>query len=249
MTDPSEPLAGWSPPPVPPRAALEGAFVRLEPLAPGHAPDLWAAVAGHDALWRFLPYGPFPDPAAHAAQVAIWARSDDPLFLALVDRATGRAGGVAAWLRIAPVMGSIEIGHICLSPALAGSRAATEAWALMMGWAFGAGYRRVEWKCDALNLPSRRAAQRLGMAFEGVHRQAAVVKGRNRDTAWFSVIDGEWPALRAAFATWLAPGSFDAAGRQRMALSALTRPLLAARDPALQADPGPGALPAGPGGG
>lgn len=234
--DPSDtPLAGWQPPPAPPRAALDGAFVRLEPLAVAHVPDLWAAIAGHDGLWQFLPYGPFPDAAAYGAQVAVWAGSADPLFFALVDRGTGRAGGVASWLRIAPAAGSIEIGHICLSPAIAGSRAATEAWALMMGWAFDAGYRRVEWKCDAANLPSRRAAQRLGLAFEGVHRQAAVVKGRNRDTAWFAAIDGEWPALRAAFAAWLSPANFDGAGRQVLALSGMTRPLLAARDPALEA--------------
>ncbi|HMO08961.1 MAG TPA: GNAT family protein [Paracoccaceae bacterium] len=218
---------------MPPRAPLQGAWVRLEPLEPAHAPDLWSAVAGHDSLWDYMPYGPFATAGEHAAWIAAQAASRDPLFFALVDRSTGKAGGVASWLRIAPAAGSIEIGHICLGPRIAGSRAATEAWAQMMGWAFGAGYRRVEWKCNAANLPSRRAAQRLGMAFEGVHRQAAVVKGRNRDTAWFSVIDGEWPALRAALAEWLSPANFDADGRQRKALSGLTRPLLAAADPAL----------------
>jgi RimJ/RimL family protein N-acetyltransferase len=231
--DPNAPLPGWTPPPRPPRAPMEGRYVRLEPLAPSQAADLHAAYAGHDALWDYMPYGPFASASDYAAWIGTVAEGNDPLFLALVDRATGRAGGVASYLRIAPEAGSIELGHIALSPRLQGSRAATEAWFLMMGWAFAAGYRRFEWKCNALNLASRRAAERLGLSYEGTFRQAAVVKGRNRDTAWFAAIDGDWPALGAAFETWLDPANFDADGRQRQRLSDLTRPLLAARDPAL----------------
>jgi RimJ/RimL family protein N-acetyltransferase len=211
-----------------------GRYVRLEPLAAAHAGDLHAAFAGHDRLWDYMPYGPFPSAADYAAWVGSVAGGGDPLFLALVDRAAGRAGGVASYLRIAPEAGTIELGHIALSPALQGSRAATEAWFLMIGWAFAAGYRRFEWKCNALNIASRRAAQRLGLSYEGTFRQAAVVKGRNRDTAWFAAIDGEWPELRAAFEAWLDPANFDAEGRQRQRLSELTRPLLAADDPALE---------------
>ena len=133
------------------------------------------------------------------------ATGTDPLFYVIRQRDTGHCGGVAAYLRIAPQAGSIEVGHINLSPELNRSRASTEAMFLMMDWAFRAGYRRYEWKCDALNMPSRRAAQRLGFSYEGVFRQAAIVKGRNRDTAWFSVIDTEWPALREAYARLAGP--------------------------------------------
>ena len=149
------------------------------------------------------------------------------------DLDTGLCGGVASYLRITPEAGSIEVGHICIAPELAQSRAFTEAMFLMMQWAFAAGYRRYEWKCDACNMPSRRAAQRLGFSYEGIFRQAGVVKGRNRDTAWFAVIDAEWPALREAFLAWLAPQNFDAAGRQKERLSDLTQLVRAGSDPAL----------------
>ena len=225
-------VPGWTPPPRPEAVAIEGQYARLEPLAQAHAAGLHTAYAGADALWDYLPYGPHADPAAQAAWVADWAGREDPVFFAIRDRdAGGRIGGVASFLRIQPEAGSIEVGHINFGPALQGSRAATEAMALMMGHAFALGYRRYEWKCDALNLASRRAAARLGLSYEGVFRQAAVVKGRNRDTAWFAAIDREWPALSAAFEAWLDPGNFDAAGRQRRRLSDLTRPILAARDP------------------
>lgn len=217
-------LPDWVPPPAPGPEVIEGRWVRLERLsADRHAAELFEAFAGNDALWDYLPYGPFASAAAYHHWVRGMEGRADPFFYALVDRATGRAAGVAAWLRITPVAGSIEIGHICLSPALQRGRAATEAMALMMGWAFGAGYRRYEWKCDALNAPSRAAASRLGFTFEGTFRQATVVKGRNRDTAWYSVIDGEWPALAEAFRLWLSPANFDSAGRQRERLSDLTR--------------------------
>jgi RimJ/RimL family protein N-acetyltransferase len=154
---------------------------------------------------------------------------DDPLFFAIVDRTTSAPLGVASWLRIDPRAGSIEVGHLHFSPRLQRTPHATEAMFLMMQRAFELGYRRYEWKCDALNAPSRAAAQRLGLSFEGVFRQAWVVKGRNRDTAWYAAIDTEWPALRAAFTPWLDPANFDAAGRQRTRLSDLTGPILVRR--------------------
>jgi RimJ/RimL family protein N-acetyltransferase len=216
-----DPLPGWTPPPAPPAdLRLAGRTVRLEPLVPAHAPALHAAFAGHDALWDYMAYGPFPDAAAYAGWIAGAAGGDDARFLALCAAAGGRPFGVAAFLRIAPRDGCIEIGHVCIAPAGQRSTAATEAMALMLGWAFAAGYRRCEWKCNALNAASRRAAVRLGFRFEGVFRQHMVVKGRNRDTAWYAVTDREWPACRAAFARWLDPANFDAGGRQRTALSA-----------------------------
>ena len=227
-------VPGWQPPPRPGRLAIEGAHVLLEPLdADLHAADLHRAFSGHDALWDWMPYGPFASAARYHRWIREAGMGEDPLFLAFRDRATGRCGGVAAWLRITPEMGTIEVGHICLAPELARSRAATEGLFLMMRAAFGMGYRRYEWKCNALNLPSRRAAQRLGFSFEGVHRQAMVVKGRNRDTAWFSILDGEWPALAEAYGAWLAPSNFDAEGRQRERLSDLTALTRPDRDPVL----------------
>src|SRR5262249_33934826 len=151
---------------------------------------------------------------------------DDPLFFAFVDRTDGRPAGLVSYLRITPAAGSIEVGHIHYAPRLQRSPAATEAMFLMMKQAFETGYRRYEWKCDALNAPSRAAAQRLGLSFEGIFRQATVYKGRNRDTAWYAAIDSEWPALREAFLTWLAPDNFDEEGQQRSRLSDLTRPIL-----------------------
>jgi RimJ/RimL family protein N-acetyltransferase len=233
MRDIGAPVPDWRPPPAPPRAPFEGRYVRLEPLAASHAGELFAAYAGADAVWEYLGYGPFASEADYADWIAAAASGSDPLFFALRDLGTGQAAGVASYLRIQPQAGSIELGHIALSPALQRSRAATEAWFLMMDWAFSAGYRRFEWKCNALNLASRRAAERLGLSYEGIFRQALIVKGRNRDTAWFAAIDGEWPALRAAFLRWLAPANFDTSGRQRERLAGLTRPILAARDPAL----------------
>jgi RimJ/RimL family protein N-acetyltransferase len=224
----------WSPPPRPDRTALDGRLVRLEPLdADRHAFDLQAAFSGHDALWDYMPYGPFASGSAYHR----WAREreggEDPRFFVMRSRDTGQAGGIASYLRITPEAGSIEVGHICIAPMLQRGVAATEAMFLMMDWAFRAGYRRYEWKCNALNLASRRAAQRLGFSFEGVFRNHMIVKGRNRDTAWFSVIDSEWPALAEAYAVWLAPANFDAKGRQRERLSDLTRLVRAASDPAL----------------
>jgi RimJ/RimL family protein N-acetyltransferase len=161
------------------------------------------------------------------------AGQPDPFFYAVRNAESGSWEGVASFLRVNPQAGSIEVGHINYAPALQRTRAGTEAMYLMMRWAFEAGYRRYEWKCNALNLGSRRAAQRLGFSYEGVFRQAAVIKGRNRDTAWFAAIDSEWPALREAFEAWLSPSNFDADGQQKERLGDLTRLVRVASDPAL----------------
>ena len=234
MVDPGQKIQGFVPPAHPGGRVLEGRHVRLEPLeAEAHAGDLYRAFAPDDRLWDYLGYGPFPGAAAYHRWVKDHESSTDPVFLALRNRATGHCGGVASFLRIDQPNGVVEVGHICIGPEMQRTRAATEAMFLMMQWAFDAGYRRYEWKCNALNLPSRRAAQRLGFSFEGVFRQHMIVKGHNRDTAWFSVIDREWPALREAFTAWLAPANFDAGGQQREKLSDLTRLTRPARDPAL----------------
>jgi len=209
----------------PPRSTQEGRYCRLVALDPAHhAQSLYEAnsldTAGH--MWTYLPYGPFADIATYRQMLDKAAASTDTLFFTIIDTATARAVGLAAYLRIDPAMGTIEVGHLSFSPLLQRRPAATEAMFLMMQTAFALGYRRYEWKCNALNEPSRRAAIRLGFQFEGVFRQAAVYKQRNRDTAWYSIIDGEWPALRAAFTTWLAPDNFEADGLQRRSLSSLT---------------------------
>ncbi len=228
------PVPGWTPPPTPTGEVLEGQYVRLERMeADCHAADLHRAYSGHDRLWDYMPYGPFSSAAAYHRWVKEAASGADPLFYVLRDKATGHCGGVASYLRITPAAGSIEVGHICLSPEIAKGRAWTEAMFLMMDWAFRNGYRRYEWKCNALNMASRRAAQRLGFSYEGIFRQAAVIKGRNRDTAWFAVIDAEWLALREAYEAWLSPRNFDAAGQQKERLSDLTRLVRAADDPGL----------------
>ena len=215
-------LPGFQPPPRPPRAPLAGRWCRVEPLsAAAHAADLWNAYAedAEGRVWTYLASGPFRSDAEFAAFVGSREPSSDPLFYAIVDADTGRAAGMASYLRIEPAHGSIEVGHLAFAPRLQRTRAATEAMYLMMWQAFGLGYRRYEWKCDALNAPSRRAAERLGFRHEGTFRQATVYKGRNRDTAWYSIIDAEWPAQAARFEAWLDPGNFDAAGRQRRPLS------------------------------
>ncbi|CQR41320.1 conserved hypothetical protein [Thiomonas sp. CB3] len=220
-----QPVPGFIAPPPPARTALIGATCTLEPADPQrHAAELYAAqvLDARGDGWNYLPYGPFASALDYQAWMQATCLGQDPLFFAIVDSGTGRATGLASYLRITPAAGSIEIGHLYFSPLLQRRRAATEALYLLMDQAFALGYRRLEWKCDALNAASREAARRLGFSFEGVFRQAAVVKGRNRDTAWFSIIDGEWPALRAAFTRWLAAENFDEKGRQRERLSALT---------------------------
>ncbi|MEE1568266.1 MAG: GNAT family protein, partial [Arenicellales bacterium] len=179
-----------------------------------------------DRNWTYLPYGPFATPADYHTWVDSVAGARDPMFFAIIDLATGRAVGVASYLRIKPQQGSIEVGHIHLSPLLQRTPTATEAMYLMMKLAFDLGYRRYEWKCDALNAVSRKAALRLGLSFEGIFRQATVYKQRNRDTAWYAAIDQEWPELEKAFTFWLNPSNFDPAGHQRVSLSSLTAGIL-----------------------
>lgn len=224
-------LPSWTPPPSPPREPLVGRHCRLEPMDVRFAADLHAAnLLDREARnWTYLAYGPFADEHAYRRWLVATCLGADPHFFAVLDP-SGRPVGVAAYLRIDPAHGVIEVGHIHFSPALQRAVAATEAMYLMMKRVFDLGYRRYEWKCDALNAPSRAAALRLGFSFEGVFRQAAVYKGRNRDTAWYSMLDGEWPERARAFTTWLDPANFDDAGRQRVSLRALTRPLLACAD-------------------
>lgn len=236
MTEESRPvgpaLENWQVPPTPTGAVLDGRYMRLEPLSvTAHTAPLFAAFKGHDWVWDYMPAGPFATQPAFEDWMRGATAQDDILFYAIYDKARAAFGGAASYLRIKPGSGSIEVGYIAMSPQLQRTRAATEAMYLMMKWAFEAGYRRYEWKCDALNRPSRRAAQRFGFSYEGVFRQATVVKGRNRDTAWFAMIDSEWPALDAAYQRWLAPGNFDETGQQRDRLSDLTRPVRAADDP------------------
>ncbi len=224
------PVPGWSPCPPPPREAMEGSFCRVEPLEPArHAADLFAAnrADAEGRIWTYLPYGPFATLEDYTAWMEQTCRGDDPLFHAIVDKASGKASGVASYLRITPAQGVIEVGHINYSPALQRTPAATEAMYLMMARVFDElGYRRYEWKCNALNEGSRRAALRLGFSFEGIFRQALVTKGRNRDSAWFSILDSEWPAAKAAFQAWLDPANFDDSGKQKRGLKDLrgTRP-------------------------
>jgi RimJ/RimL family protein N-acetyltransferase len=217
-------LSGWNAPSRPPRTPMSGAYCRVEPLdAERHATELFESnrldTAGK--MWTYLAYGPFDTPEAYRAWVQRMSTSDDPLFFAVIDSASARAVGVASYLRIDPPNGAIEVGHIAYSPPLRQTRAATEAMYLMMQRAFALGYRRYEWKCDALNAASRAAAQRLGLSYEGVFRQASVYKGRNRDTAWYAAIDRDWPRLDAAFRRWLNPENFDTDGRQRVRLEDL----------------------------
>ncbi len=217
----------WTPARRPQKAPLTGTTVRLEPLDPArHGRPLFLAshdeAGAADQLFRYLPYGPFAGYDEFNAWLDQHAASTDPMFYAVVDAATGTPRGMASYLRMVPEHGVIEIGHIWFSPGLQRTRQATEAIYLMSRHVFDdLGYRRLEWKCDALNEPSRRAAARFGFTYEGVFRQHLVVKGRNRDSAWFSIVDGEWPLIRAAFEAWLAPENFDAAGVQRRSLAVI----------------------------
>ena len=209
----------------PPRKTVIGGTVRLEPLAPdAHGSDLYAVSKDDPDIWTYLAKGPFGSDQEMRSWLEACAASSDPLFFAVVDAETGRAVGMVSFLRIEPEHGVIEIGHIWFSNLLRRTRAASEAIFLMLHLAFDdLGYRRVEWKCNAGNAASRRAAERFGFAYEGTFLQHLIVKGRNRDTAWYSIIDGEWPAVRAALEAWLAPANFDAEGRQRRPLSEMIR--------------------------
>jgi len=228
-----EPVTDWVAPRFPDASVIEGQWCRLERLNERHADALFRANAEDDAIWDYLPYGPFPSEAGYIRWVGEMAAARDPQFYAVVERETGLASGVLSYLRITPEMGVIELGHINFARRLSRSTAATEAMILMISWAFKAGYRRFEWKCDALNIPSRRAAERLGLSYEGIFRQAVIVKGRNRDTAWFAATDKDWPGLQVAYEAWLAPTNFDDEGRQKERLSDLTRLVRCASDPVL----------------
>jgi RimJ/RimL family protein N-acetyltransferase len=217
----------WRPVPRPEPTVLEGRHVRLRPLdaladaqalhAESHPP------AGDPDLWVYMSNGPYRDPAEFREALAVDERSEDPLFFTLLHLPDERPAGIASYLRITPEHGVIEIGHIWFGASLRKSTAATEAIYLLAARAFDElGYRRLEWKCNALNQASRRAAERFGFAFEGVFRRHMVVKGRNRDTAWYAITDDEWPAIRDAFKAWLSPENFDETGRQRRRLGELT---------------------------
>ncbi len=205
----------------PERTVIDGRFVRLEPLdAARHAPALWRNVQGDQRVWDYLFDVPPPDLPSLEADLARKAASDDPLFWTIVDRVSGEAQGYATLMRVEPGHRVIEVGNILFTPALQRKPGATEAMSLLAGHVFDdLGYRRYEWKCNALNAPSRAAALRLGFTFEGVFRQHMIVKGRNRDTAWFSMLDTEWPRVKRGFAAWLAQDNFDTEGRQRRPLS------------------------------
>lgn len=214
----------------PGRSILEGQYVRVEPLHPSeHLNDLWTA--SHDGddsdrLWDYMGYGPFPDPDAFKTWLRGCSAASDPVFHVIRDKNTGNASGMASYLNIRPHDGVIEVGHIWLGPALQRTRAATEGLYLLIRHAMDdLGYRRMEWKCNALNDASRAAARRLGFAYEGTFYQATIAKGRNRDTAWFSILDGEWPAIRANFETWLSADNFDGDGRQITSLGEMNHTL------------------------
>lgn len=211
-------VRGWSGAQYPTGEPMVGQYCRVERLdAQRHADELFEANSTDPtgANWTYLPYGPFPTVGDYRTWVADVASREDPMFHTVLDLTTGKSTGVASLLRISTSDGSIEVGHINFSPLLQRTRASTEAMFLMMAsvlddW----GYRRYEWKCNALNAPSMAAARRLGFTYEGTHRNAKVVKGRNRDTAWFSIIDEEWPPIKRRFQRWLDPANFDASGRQ-----------------------------------
>ena len=216
-------VAGWTARPMPPRTAMAGRLCRVEPLDPDrHAAALHAAFAAdrEGRLWTYLPYGPFARVEDFRAHIASAWSGPERVVHAVVDLASDRPAGVASYLNIDAAAGSIEVGGITYAPVLARSAAATEAMYLMMRRAFDElGYRRYAWQCNALNAASRAAAARLGFRYEGTWRQASVTKGRTRDTAWFSILDAEWPERRAAFERWLDPANFDRDGRQRARLA------------------------------
>jgi len=214
----------YTPASLPENRPLQGQYCRLEPFdLARHSTGLFEAYRLDEAgkNWTYLPFSGFDDPASFTAWAKETCTKPDPFFYAVIDPESGQAIGLASFLRINPAAGSIEVGWINFSPLLQGTRASTEAMYLMMQEAFRMGYRRYEWKCDSLNGPSKRAAKRLGFTIEGIFRQAMVYKGRNRDTAWYSVLDGEWPALQARFQRWLSPENFTKNNQQIQPLRAV----------------------------
>lgn len=222
-------LEGWEGAKRPERAVLDGKYCRLEPLdVARHSAELFSAFQEDRSgrIWTYLPVGPFKNRDDFEHWLAKASASDDPLFFAIVDRDSGAAAGIASYLRIEPAVGTIEVGFITYSPRLQKTRAATDAMFQLMAHAFDElGYRRYEWKCDVLNAASRKAADRLGFAYEGLFRQATIYKSRNRDTAWYSVIDSEWPSLRSAYEVWLSEDNFDESGQQRRSMTSLLEAL------------------------
>lgn len=217
-------------PPPPPHETIEGKFCRLEPLSvEKHAEEVYAAdsLDKEGRSWTYLSYGPFPTLESYKEWLGPMSKSKDPLFFAIVDLKIGKAVGVVSYLRVFPDAASIEIGHVHFSPLLQRTTAATEAIYLLLKNAFDLGYRRLEWKCDSLNEKSCNAAVRLGHTFEGIFRQARVYNGRNRDTAWYSMIDDEWEKLKLCFLQWLDASNFDVNGTPLSSLSALTKQALA----------------------
>ncbi len=225
---PVPPLSNWKPVLLPRREPIQGRTAALEPLdAARHAAPLWRAVQGRDELWQWLFDGPFATEADFTADIVQKQSAADRIFYAIIPAATGQAAGYASYMRMEPANGVIEVGNILYSPALQRTTAATEAMYLMACHVFeDLGYRRYEWKCNAENAPSRRAAQRLGFTYEGIFRQHMVVKGRNRDTAWFAMLDSEWPARKAVFEAWLAPGNFDGGANQVRSLAQFSMPIV-----------------------
>jgi RimJ/RimL family protein N-acetyltransferase len=224
----SNDLSTWQPRPRPTRKILDGRYVRLEPLsAAKHGDDLYAASAVADGAARFawLPEMPPTSRAEFQPWLEKAEASEDPLYFAIIDKASGKAVGRQTLMRIDPANGVIEIGHVYWGPGLARTRGATEAQYLFARYVFeDLGYRRYEWKCNNANLPSKRAAERFGFSFEGLFRQHMVVKGENRDTAWYAMLDKDWPALSRAYTAWLDPENFDGAGQQKQRLEDL-RPM------------------------
>jgi RimJ/RimL family protein N-acetyltransferase len=216
------PVDDPTPAPRPGPVTLKGRYGRLEKLTPAHTMDLWAAFAGHDEVWTYIGAdGPFATAAEFVPCIERRAAADDPYAYAIID-AADRAVGYVTLLRIVPEMRVIEVGHVLYSPALQRTPLGTETQYLLARYVFETlGYRRYEWKCDALNAPSRRAALRYGFVYEGTFRQNMIAKGRNRDNAWFSMLDTEWPVRKRNFERWLAPENFDNEGRQKISLAAL----------------------------
>ncbi|WP_342076601.1 GNAT family protein [Yoonia sp. SS1-5] len=215
------PLTQWRGCAPMPTTPIVGRYCDVVPLNPAHGDDLFATYQSDSTgtIWTYMPSGPFEQRRDFDDWMAANCASTDPLFFVIIDKANGKAAGITSFLRIVPAHGVVEVGYISFGPALKQTRAATEAMYLMMRRALGElGYRRYEWKCDALNAASRKAALRLGFTYEGTFRQATVYKNRNRDTAWFSVLDHEWPAREAAFEAWLEPENFDEMARQRRSL-------------------------------
>jgi len=216
-------------PPHPKGISIDGNLVTLKPLlASQFAEELFLSnsIDKEGVNWAYLPYGPFESLKTYSEWIKSFEGKDDPVFFAIISRKLKKAIGIASYLRINPANGSIEVGHINFSPLLQRTTEATEAMYLMMKWVFDNGYRRYEWKCNALNLRSRSAAQRLGFSYEGVFRQMTIVKGRNRDTAWFAMIDKEWQRIESCFMEFLSKSNFDNNGKPKKSLRSLTKPLL-----------------------